>query len=196
MRLRLGLSFALFFAVAGCGNNGLATGDDMSVPDDQGTPDLTTSLDLTTVYDLTYFHEVDGGGPMCGPNKTCSPGETCCVVGLGSGSPSATCGAGCVDGGLPIQCNGPAQCGGNPCCLTLENQTPTGFLCTNAPGDCPPMLAMGSSQTRACKYDGDCTAGLTSSMAPTCCHSTANPNSRFCFDSAFVGFTMGQVACP
>lgn len=192
------LTFGLILLVAGCGDKG-TTDDMMSTEDMSVAMDLTMPGDMTmmTIYDLTYFHEVDGGGPSCGPT-TCSPGQFCCVSGLGGGTPSATCESSCGDAGLAIQCSGPAQCGGNPCCLTLSGTTPNDIVCTSSASACPAMFQLGGdSQTRACKYDGDCTAGLTGTqMYGDCCHAVQNPSTRFCFSKSLVGVTQGQVACP
>ena len=196
------LTFGLILLIAGCGDKG--TTDDMMSPDD-----LSVAMDMTmptgdmtmmTIYDLTYFHEVDGPGPACG-NMNCAPGQFCCVTGAGGGgSPMATCESSCGDAGLAIQCSGPAQCGGDPCCLTLEGTTPKDITCTNSASACPAMFQLsggGTNQTRACHYDGDCTAGLSGTqMYPDCCHVVQQPNIKFCFSKAFVSFTMGQLACP
>jgi hypothetical protein len=191
------LTLGLILLVAGCGDKG-TTDDMMSTEDMSAAMDLTMpSGDMTMApnYDLTYFHEVDGSGPACGNTTTCSPGQFCCVSGSG-----ASCEASCGDAGLAVQCSGPAQCGGNPCCLTLQGTTPQDISCTSSASACPAMFQLtggGTNQTRACKYDGDCTAGLSGTqMYPDCCHVVQQPNIKFCFSKAFVSFTMGQLACP
>jgi hypothetical protein len=176
-----------FASLLGCGGN-------------DGAPDLSMdlSVDLTMPAagpDLSYFHQVDANGLACGA-QTCSPGQTCCVTGS-SGAYSFTCETGCVDGGLPITCQGPGNCGGNPCCITLDNSALTSISCTSAASQCAPALSgSGSGMTRSCNYDGDCTYGLSGNPPyPDCCHLTSN-NQRFCFNKGLVGFTGGSIACP
>lgn len=148
--------------------------------------------------DLAYFHEVDGGGVRC-VNMACAPGQICCEVGGMSGSPTGNCAASCGDGGAPIQCNGPAQCGGSPCCLhVFHDYFIESATCTNAPSACPGNadIAMNMMQTRGCKYDGDCTDGLSSMIVfPTCCHLTGT-TTRLCYNKNITNTYGGTVTCP
>lgn len=197
---RLGLSLVLL-SFLGCGDENSA-GMDMSVEDMAADMTMMSQPDLTVPADLAYFHEVDAGGVNCGPGPKCTGGQICCVSGLGGGSPSAMCVAPAAcngDAGVTIACNGPGNCGGNPCCLQLQGMSVASISCTTTPSACPVMFSLsgGDSQTRACHYDGDCTAGLTGTqMYPDCCHVVADPTQRFCFSKTFVGATQGQLACP
>jgi hypothetical protein len=131
---------------------------------------------------------------MCG-NTVCTSGQQCCVTGM-----TPTCAASCGDGGFQAQCNSPAQCGGNPCCITIGS----GFMvqsvvCTNGPSECPPMVDPGtqSGKDRACKVDADCTAGLPSMPAPQlpdCCTNTQTMQ-KVCFNKSYIQFVSGWT-CP
>jgi hypothetical protein len=104
-----------------------------------------------------------------------------------------------VDGGVAIQCEGPAQCGGNPCCLNLFNDyLIESVACTTSASSCPPSSdqAMTMVQTRGCKYDGDCTSGLPSTNAfPDCCHLAGNMV-RVCYNKNIGNTFGGTIVCP
>lgn len=198
-------SLAFVLLVAGCGNNSLST-QDLSLPgtDLSAAQDLSVPKgDLSTPADMTYRGPATDGGPLACGSATCAKGDVCCVTGSG-GSAAATCAASCADGGVSIACNGPGDCGGDPCCATLENASPKNVVCETAMNACPPMfdLATRSGMTRMCNVDGDCIAGLTpqqaqSEMYKDCCHSNANSSSHFCFSASIAsGFPQAGITCP
>ena len=193
-------SIACVLLVAGCGNNSLST-QDLSLPgkDLAVAQDLAVATgDLSVAADMTYRGPATDGGPlMCG-SATCAKGDVCCVTGSG-GNVTQTCAASCADGGISVACNGPGQCGGDPCCATLEKAMPTDVVCETTMNACPPSfdIQTRSGMTRLCNVDGDCSAGLNGpSMLPVCCHSPSNPGTHFCFDKTYAKFSNGLVVCP
>jgi hypothetical protein len=99
-------------------------------------------------------------------------------------------------GGIQIQCIGPGNCGGDPCCVTFVNMKPTSILCTTSPSACVPNFNLGGGgMSRLCNSDGDCTSGGVMTNYNQCCHSTA-AGTKFCFNSGLTGLTGGQIACP
>ena len=75
-------------------------------------------------------------------------------------------------GGSPLPCNGPQDCGGNACCLTIPGLSGSTTLgCTASPSACVPARAP-DRMTRLCREDGDCTAGGISTNETRCCHAS------------------------
>jgi hypothetical protein len=198
-------SLAFVLLVAGCGNNSLSTQDMSSSGKDLAVAhDLAVATgDLSVPADMTYHGPATDGGPlMCG-SATCAKGDVCCVTGSG-GNVTQTCAASCADGGVSLACSGPGQCGGNPCCATLENASPKNVVCETSMSACPPSfdLATKSGMTRMCNVSGDCVAGLSpqqmqSEMYKDCCHSNSNSSFHFCFSAAIAtGFPQAGITCP
>jgi hypothetical protein len=146
-----------------------------------GAADLSMPADLANAF-------------SCG-NSVCMGGQKCCVTGM-----TPSCAGSCGDGGFEAQCNGPSNCGGNPCCITIgQGFTVQGVTCTMAPSACPPMV---NAQTqagmdRACHVDADCTAGLPAMPAPQlpdCCTNTMTLQ-HVCFNKSYLQFISGWT-CP
>lgn len=195
------LTLFLLVAAGGCGNNSLPAQDMTS-----GTHDLAVShdlsmastMDMTVPPDMAYRGPATDGGPLSCGNTTCAKDQVCCITANSAGATSA-CATSCADGGISVACEGPGNCGGNPCCATIKGATPSNVMCTTSPAACPPSfdLATRSGMSRLCNVDGDCSAGLTGpQMYPDCCHYTANTSTHFCFNKNYAGLTQGQVACP
>ena len=129
----------------------------------------------------------------CG-SSICMGGQKCCVSGM-----TPTCATSCSDGGFEAQCNGPANCGGNPCCITIGSGfTVQGVTCTTSASACQPMVDTGtqSGMDRACHTNADCTAGLPSTPAPQlpdCCTNTMTMQ-HVCFNQAYLA--IGGWTCP
>lgn len=129
----------------------------------------------------------DLGGVWCG-SMSCGAGSVCCVVAAMGG---LACMASCPDGGVPITCDGPEDCGGNPCCATITNLTQASVTCSAKASDCAPSLAIQtrSGTARFCHTSADCTSGLGSSTLPDCCTGMLNGQSaQFCFSKTFASF--------
>ena len=185
--------------IAGCGgDNGTADsgggGQDLSASAQDlttgGQPDLT-SKPLT---DMAYTPSTDGGPFTCGGAGNCAAqGKMCCVS---AGGPA--CMTSCADGGFPVQCSGPEFCGGDPCCVTVTNGSPTSVACTTDPKACMPNFNFStfSGMTRACHADVDCTAGGITTNYPDCCTVTGSNGQRICFNKAVAAGSMGRLTCP
>jgi hypothetical protein len=145
-----------------------------------GPADLSMPVDLANAF-------------SCG-NTVCGGSEKCCVIGM-----TPTCATSCPDGGFEAQCNGPANCGGNPCCITIGSGfTVEGVECGASASACPPMVnaTTQSGTDRACHVDADCVAGLPAMPAPQlpdCCTNTATMQ-HVCFTKAAVA--LGGWTCP
>ena len=73
----------------------------------------------------------------------------------------------------PGQCQGPQDCGGNPCCWTVINVSDRGTSCETSASACVPVLGVDTLTTRLCQSDADCTAGgITTSLTHCCQEST------------------------
>jgi hypothetical protein len=189
----------------GCGDTGLNNNNnDASGARDLAVADLSHPapppdfaqppvIDLSVPLDLSYIPPTDANGiANCG-DMSCGVGQVCCVSFAG-GTFSASCASACGEGGVTATCDGPEDCGGNPCCAMTSGTTLNGVMCTSMPSDCPPSLGFGAGQTRACHVDGDCTYGLTNSQGPDCCSATQNGATvHFCFDKQFA---LGGITCP
>ena len=158
----------------GSGGTGGNAGPDLAMP----PPDLANAF-------------------SCG-NSVCTGSQKCCVTGT-----TPTCAASCdSDLGFEAQCNSPANCGGNPCCITIGSGfTVQSVVCTMSASACPPMVnaSTQSGVDRACHVDADCIAGLPTSPAPQlpdCCTNTAS-GQKVCFNKAALGLpgVMG-FTCP
>ncbi len=218
MRFTLACAFAL--SVAGCGGSGLQTGTGDS-PDmaQVAAPGPDLAMQATPGPDLAIIEFEDMAAPVetpdlaqppeppadagiqCG-NQTCPLGQKCCAT-FGNGMASATCMDSCGDGALTIACDGPEQCGGNPCCVDVQNAMFNGgAMCTAAPTDCAPTfdIQKRSGMDRLCHNDNDCTSGAANSQAPNCCTITQGGASvHTCLNKNFVGllgFAGIKATCP
>lgn len=166
-------SIALFLALcaAGCGSSSPGGGGDGGSGGGGGAADLAMPADLANAF-------------SCG-SSVCSGGQKCCVSGM-----TPMCAASCGDGGFQAQCNGPANCGGNPCCITIgAGFTVESVLCTASPTACPPMVSPStqSGMDRACHVDGDCTSGVSGTpQLPDCCTNTQTMQ-KVCFNKGYLG---------
>ena len=89
-------------------------------------PDLRVPIDLRrTPRDLTEPPLRDADGVYCG-NVACALNEQCCVVVDELQNVTTSCMTSCPDGGITVSCDGPEDCGGNPCCaqFALVNNAP------------------------------------------------------------------------
>jgi hypothetical protein len=164
------------------GDSGNPMGDDGGNPmgDDGGTPPDDAGPDCAKAPTL---HAGDGGTIYCGHTDAgstyCPTGQQCCVGGkVGTSFEPEQCspfGQACpnpVDGGLPVQCEQPANCqannAGSVCCArSLLNGGPqatscgwdkasggTGLFCEQGP-------ACAAGETTICESDMDCPTGMT-----------------------------------
>ncbi len=179
-------------ALAACGSTpdlsipdgGNPPGSDLSVQ--QPTPDLSPPPDLAGVF-------------VCG-NVICGAGTTCCVGSTGNGL-TASCAATCPSMTVPVDCRVPENCGGNPCCLTLNMNAPQSVMCESTPSGCPGNLTFGgntiSGTTRLCTKSADCTASDNNTNYPDCCSTTQmGVTQQFCFSSGIAALSGGAITCP
>jgi hypothetical protein len=81
-----------------------------------------------------------------------------------------------------VECEGPEECGGNPCCWSHDVEPGSERTsCSAAPDACVPGFGIDSGATRTCRTDGDCTAGGISTTAIHCCPASDQPF-RACFE--------------
>jgi hypothetical protein len=189
---------AALLLVAGCSSgNPLMTVDagvDLASP---AQTDLAQPAPTDLAMTMT---SVDAGPFLCG-TMTCGTGNVCCVSAGAGGAPMGTCLPSCGDLGVPVECRGPQNCNGDPCCLSLDNNVPTGVVCETTADGCSTMFTFGGNKltgsTRLCNSASDCTAGITNPQYPDCCQTVQNGvTQKFCFSSGLAGFTMGQITCP
>ncbi len=167
-------------------------------------PDLSVPPDLRQPppppRDLAYNPPTDANGISCGP-MTCGPGQLCCLSVMGM-TVIPSCAASCNgDGGqIPVVCDGPGNCGGNPCCVAINGgggMFGGQVSCGMKPTDCSPEfnLANRSGTTRRCHVDGDCTAGAPNSQLTDCCTiSQGGADVQLCLSQTIAGFIGGH--CP
>jgi hypothetical protein len=174
--------------LAGCGSSSSSPSADLA-SSGMSAADLAAA-DLLAPADLAYTPPSDGGTFTCG-TMTCGAGTRCCVVGS-----TPSCMSSCPDGGFFAECTGPADCGGNPCCITIgAGFTVQSVLCTTSATACPPMVdaTTQSGHDRACHVDGDCTSGVTNPQLPDCCTNTATKQ-HVCFNKQALA--IGGWTCP
>jgi hypothetical protein len=180
--------------LVGCGTDSLSPTPDLASPplDLAPSPLPSPPMDLAPPPgDLAYAPLVDGGGFKCG-TASCGGGNVCCVVGT-----TPMCQSSCPDGGFVAQCRGPQDCGGNPCCVTLQNNYSIHDVsCAHAQTDCVPSVdtTTGSGQDRACNVDGDCTAGAPGTNLPNCC-TNSSTGQHVCFNRLALVLVPG-FTCP
>jgi hypothetical protein len=179
--IRLSLALSILAAI-GCGSSspGGGGGSGGTGGGSGSAADLSTPVDLANAF-------------MCGGN-VCMGNQQCCVTGM-----TPTCASSCGDGGFQAQCQKPANCGGNPCCIHVGS----GFVvqsvvCTMSASDCVPTIngSTQSGQDRACTVDADCTSGLPSMPAPQlpdCCTNTQTMQ-HVCFNKSYLA--IGGWTCP
>lgn len=176
---RIALLAALL--ASGCGSS-TSSGDGGGGSGGGGGPaDLAMPADLANAF-------------SCG-NTVCMGGQKCCVTGM-----TPMCAASCSDGGFEAQCNGPANCGGNPCCITIGSGfTVQGVACTTSPSACVPAVnpSTQSGMDRACHTDGDCTSGVDGMpQLPDCCTNTQTMQ-HVCFNKSYLGLPgISGWTCP
>lgn len=201
------LSGCLLFglAIAGCGSDSAIpeTPKDLAMPDLVTLPDLSVPADLTVPKDFSVPPDLtprpDYSAVTCG-NATCAKGQTCCItVDAQNQMVSESCQASCDKdaGAVPLACDGPDQCGGNPCCVDIafaNNMVQTnGAMCTKNMGSCNfNFMGMGVT-TRLCHQDVDCAGQQVLGMPLKCCSAQAQPI-HFCA----IPINMGGIAvtCP
>jgi hypothetical protein len=160
---------------------------DQSIPPDFQPP----PADLVVLPDLVP--PPDFGGVPCG-NQTCGMGLLCCAVNK-QNMVTLSCMQSCPDGGIPFTCDGPEDCGGDPCCVPFNNGQASGTMCTMQANACVPMLQNLNGQTRMCHADVDCTSGVQNPTLPDCCSAPASGlQGHFCFNKQFIGLINGT--CP
>jgi hypothetical protein len=188
-------TFALL--LAGCSSSGGGTG---TSPANPTTVPSGGAVDLGAGADFSSSKQPESGGLACG-SATCAPTQVCCVsVADGGVATGEACAApGSCTGGYPIQCRGPEQCGGNPCCLNINTGAPTGISCTSAATECKPALDVftRTGKTRLCHVDADCTAGAQGTILNACCTGKQGGlTQQFCFSKTLADLSMGAVTCP
>lgn len=207
MRAIMACSIALF--AAGCGSGGLSTGggSDLAVaPDLARAPDLATPpdmaspppvADLAVPSDLSQTPPYDAAGVACGM-QTCGGKQKCCVM-LKGMMAMPMCMDSCPDGDFTVACDGPEDCKGNPCCVSINNAMidGAGAQCTMQPDSCPPKVDIQSrsGMDRLCHIDADCTAGAPNTQLPSCCTLMQNGNAaHVCLSKIFAQFL--GATCP
>ncbi len=157
-------------ALVGCGGGSGTT--DLAMP--AGNKDLA----MAPSPDLTVTVGPDMATPAAAPDMTTPPSGADMMI-------------------VPM-CTSPADCMGNPCCLSVQMSMLAGLTCSAKMSDCAPMLDFsGSGQTRVCTKDADCTSGLMNSNLPTCCTGMKGGSKiHLCFSAGLAAFSMGQVTCP
>jgi hypothetical protein len=173
--IRTALVFLL--VLSGCGGSGGGGGGGNGGGGGSGG-DLAMPPDLANAF-------------MCA-SAICGGSDKCCVY-----NAMAMCAGSCPDGGFVAECNSPANCGGNPCCITVAN----GFVvqsvsCMHEATACAPRIDVGtgSGVDRACRTDADCTTGVPTPSLPDCCTNTAT-GQHVCFNKSYVAAVMGWT-CP
>lgn len=146
-------------------------------PADQATPDVVV---------------VDSDGVSCG-NTTCAPGLLCCAS-VTDGGASFECASECPEGGVPMACDGPEDCGGAQCCVQIDvgaGTLPNCPIQTNGAtckASCPtqiPMSCPGQGQGQLCHSSADC----TDAQNPSCCtFSQGGVSATFCVNSLLGQF--------
>jgi hypothetical protein len=173
-------------------------GDDLS----QASQDLSVSGDLAMPAqpDLAMPQDLSGidlmGVFVCGSNL-CSSTQTCCVT-AANGMFSGACTTGsCPDGGVPVACEHPQDCKGDPCCMNVANGSPTDVACTTSMSACVPNINIGtqSGPTRLCNTSADCTAGPVTTNDPDCC-TYVKYGVHMCFNKTVAGLSGGKFTCP
>jgi len=191
----------LLTLIAGCGEGSDAP--DLAAPDMTAIPDMTVN-DLKPPPDLftppicaPTADRGDAGASMyfmCG-GMACAANQYCCATGVGGGgTPTGTCNTCCQGANvLPVQCSHPGHCGEKPCCVTLEGMTPHDVSCKTSNSECPPMVSLtgGTSQTRGCRTNADCTIGAPGTMLNECCTVMGQ---KSCLNSQLAGFI--GATCP
>ena len=174
---------SLAILVEGCAPNYLM--------DNQANPEAGTAIDL--LMSLPDFAVSSSKGVECG-NMYCPIGKLCCMSGSFQ-SPSYSCGDTCPDGSSSMQCDGPAQCNGNPCCMSDSMGGNNKTVCTKAPSDCPGNFEGNGVKSRRCHTTADCTAGLSNTEFNTCC-TFKYGGYHVCANSFFAMQSHGAISCP
>lgn len=146
-------------------------------PPDQGVPEVVV---------------VDSDGVACG-NTTCAPGLLCCANVSDAGA-SFECAAQCPDGGVPMECDGPEDCGGGQCCVQINVGTGTLPNCpidtagATCKADCPtqiPMSCPAQGQGQLCHTSNDC----FDPQNPSCCtFAQGGVSATFCVNALLSQF--------
>jgi hypothetical protein len=184
--------------LVGCGS-----GNTIMNPDDGGGGGNDQSMmsmpDFSTPPDLA-------GAFVCGTMGVCGSGNICCVFATTGGQASGACvpnGSCMGDMGVPVECRAPANCGGNPCCVTIANGVPSNVSCTTSMTACQIMYTFGGSTgimsgtTRLCTAGADCTAGEPTTQYPDCCSAMmGGVTQQFCFAKNLAALSGGKVTCP
>ena len=66
-------------------------------------------------------------------------------------------------------CEGPQDCGGNPCCFRVVDVRELGQSCEPTANGCVPVMGVDTLTTRLCRADGDCTSGGITTTLTHCC---------------------------
>jgi hypothetical protein len=74
-----------------------------------------------------------------------------------------------------VECQSPGECGGNPCCWSVNGPDDEGTRCRATPDARTPGGGIDSFVTRACVSDEDCTAGGISTEFVRCCSLSEHP---------------------
>jgi hypothetical protein len=165
-------------------------GSSLPVPDLGGAAgDLSGAVEGGSPLPDLAGGQGDGPSPFQCGSMSCGVGTQCCVQGM-----TPSCVSSCPDAGFVAECRGPANCGGNACCITLQKWYPQAVTCTTSRTDCAPNVnSKGNGQDRACQVDADCRDGVSSSQLPDCCTNTQT-GQKVCFNKA--GLFIGGFTCP
>ena len=171
---------------------------DLPAPADLSGADLA-GADLTGRPDL-------GDGVVCS-GSICTGSQICCLNGSAS---AGTCypATGC-DGGSPFVCDGPEDCSGGQCCVSVGDVAGFDTGSAQCQASCPPALYMSTGtnsyteRSLLCHADGDC-AGYSGTVYvggfpftlpfDRCCHSARTTPYQVCMNSTY-GPSFGY-SCP
>jgi len=198
------LALGTMFSLAACGSDALGTDDQGVSLDMTGTAGDMAGRDFAVKPsgDMAYHLRQDGGPLLCGANA-CSGTDKCCIsTQVDGGNAGATsCEATCPSGDIQVDCRGPSQCGGNPCCVGIgASGSASNVTCTSSLSDCKPTIDIGTKRgtTRLCEIDADCSAGAPGSQLPDCCTGMVmGQTQHICFNKAYLAFIPGiPITCP
>jgi hypothetical protein len=205
-RLFLGILIAGTVRLVACSDDGLGI-------DTDGGLDQSVQGDLAGVDQAVKPGQIDlAGRDFAGTNcgsMVCGSSQTCCVVpDIDNQSVMQMCQASpsCGDGGIPVSCDGPEDCGGGApnCCVDISlggmMNVMGGAMCT---ASCPASASGGGGggmlSTKLCHGAADCqnyvgTAPVIG-MAPfdRCCGNPILPM-KFCAPG-LITLVSDQVTC-
>lgn len=141
--------------------------------DDSGNDDMLMSLDQSVKDQTSSF-----AGNQCAAAVCSGTTDICCF-----GDNEAPACAGTCNKTFSFKCDGPEDCSGGACCLTITNagQPSHTFSAVCQPvADCAPTLSPTANpiKTARCHTNDDCAD--YNSILSKCCHNVGEDNLTFC----------------